>query len=269
MATNNSAPPTWWGSFNFDIEQNMQWQIGPLALIVRRLQNEWQFAYEQTEDADENTKAWNINSTEQIPESLGNNTRYVLADSSGCLNITPKLADRPIVSRPLTPFNLTAGEEVTLYVSSPLWIDLAIGTDTHKKLKEIAIQRPSDTWFGPSTREGELCYASTTHCRLNTEELQQLPYRAITPVTINNQANTTLAVERLNVPAPLLPLYASASGSLWTPKITLVREKDGDVAELKISNQPPEEVEQPVLVSEARKKTGNGIIFRAFNTVFR
>lgn len=269
MTIESNAAPSWWGSFNVNTEQSMQWRIGPLSLIVRRLSGEWQFAYERNDDFEENTTRWDINSTDQFPEHLNDSSRYVLNDSSGCLNITPLLADRPIISRPLTPFNLTAGEEVNLYVSSPLWINLAVGSDRKKALTEIAIQRPSDTWFGPSTREGELCYASTTHCRLNVDELRQLPHRAITPVIIRNKADTTLAVERLNVPAPLLALYASATGKLWTPKITLIRNKDGDMAELKISNEPPEEIEQPTLVSDARNKTSNGVLFRAFNTVFR
>lgn len=37
MTGETQSPSTWWGDFNFDIGQSKQWQIGPLTLIVRRI----------------------------------------------------------------------------------------------------------------------------------------------------------------------------------------------------------------------------------------
>ena len=266
MTTEKINPPSWWGNYSFDTGKSRQWHIGPLTLIVRHLNGEWQVAYQRGND--DNNNAWDICDTDQLPENLDNNTRYVFRKATGKLSVQPLLADRPVISRPCIPFSLTAGEEVTLYVSSPLWLELTVGSSPPKILGEIAIQRPSDTWFGPSTREGELCYASTTHGRLSLDELPQRPHRAITPVFIRNQADTTLSVERLNVPAPQLPLYSSSSGQLWTPKITLTREKDGDLAALIIDNKAPKEVKQAVQLSKPRITVSSGALIRAFNTVF-
>ncbi len=268
MTIDTHPSSIWWGSFTLKQEQSKQWNIGPLRLIVRRMSTEWQIAFERKDDHDNNTTIELIEDTNELPESLSENSRYVFHDSTEPLLVTPLLPDRPVISRPSTPFNLTAGEEVTLYVSLPLWLELAIDSRPKKILKIIAIQRPSDTWFGPSTLEGELCYASTTHCRLNLDEIPQRPHRAITPVLIRNMADTNLSLERLNLPAPLLPLYAAVDGQLWTPQVTLIREKDGDVAELKIDNQPPKEAEMAQLLSESRNKAGNGSLIRAFNAVF-
>jgi len=256
---------TWWGKFKLEIENNKEWHVGPLKLIVRRLNNEWQIAHESKDDFDSLDFSWEIKDTEEQLVSCSNNSRYILHDTTGELIVIPRLADRSIVSRPHMPFNLAANEEIVLYVSSPLWIDLEVGT-TH--LKSLAIQRLSDTWFGPSTLEGDFCYASTTHCRLNYEDLPKRSHKAITPVLIKNRSETTLLLERLNLPIPLLPLYKSLSGQLWTPQITLIREKDGDMAELKVDNVPPTEIGTVELVSEARDKTKDNILFRAFNTVF-
>ena len=57
-------------------------------------------------------------------------------------------------------------------------------------------------------------------------------------------------------------------GQLWTPKITLIREKDGDLAELVIDNKPPKEAEQAVKLSEPRETVDDSVLFRAFNAVF-
>ena len=44
--------------------------------------------------------------------------RYVFRDTKELLNILPALADRPVVTRPATPFYLPRGEEITIFVSS-------------------------------------------------------------------------------------------------------------------------------------------------------
>lgn len=268
MTSDSHTLSTWWGSFKFNNGQCRQWHIGPLTLIVRYTGCEWQVAYEQEDDFDGNDVSWESTESDRLPESFDNNSRYIFRETTEILTITPLLADRPIIARPLTPFNLTAGEEATLYVSSPLWLELSVGSAEKKILCEIAIQRLSDTWFGPSTREGKLCYASTTHCRLNLEELPHRPHRAITPIFIQNQADTTLSLERLNLPAPLLSIYFAESRQLWTPKVTLLREKDGDMAELNIDMKPPEEAQQSVQLIEPRKTNGSNALIRAFNAVF-
>jgi len=268
MTADVQAMTSWWGGFDFQGEQSKEWNIGPLKFIVQRLKNEWQIAHEYKDNFDANNITWSVKDTDQPSASLSDNSRFIFQDASGELSITPKLADRPIISRPLTPFNLTAGEEVTLYVSSSIWIELAINSAAKTVLKEIAIQRLSDTWFGPSTLEGELCYASTTHCRLSLDELPHFTHRAITPVLICNKADTTLSLERLNLPAPLLSLYAASNGQLWTPQITLIRQKDGDMAELKIENTLPDDVQPVIQLSEPRNRVDSSVLFRAFNTVF-
>ncbi len=171
MTSDEHTPKSWWGNFKLEYNQSRLWTIGPLRFIVRCLAGEWQVGNEKIDANSENHDHWHIEVTDLLPETLTNNARYVFHQNPRLLTITPLLADRPIISRPVIPFYLTAGEEVTVYVSTPLWLKLSVGASSKKVLEEIAIQRPSDTWFGPSTREGELCYASSTHCRLNLDEL--------------------------------------------------------------------------------------------------
>lgn len=137
MTGDTHAPSSWWGEFSLNIGQSQQWQIGPLNLIVRRLSGEWQIAHERRDESGDNGVSWQTKDTDQLPESLDNNSRYVFRDSTGRLSIIPLLADRPVISRPLTPFNLAAGEEVTLYVSTPLWLELAVGASTKKHWNQL------------------------------------------------------------------------------------------------------------------------------------
>lgn len=265
MAIVSQPPSCWWGIFKFNLQQSREFQIGPLSLNIMRLNGEWVISHVYASEVEDNDSLKDARLSEKTSTDCA---RYILSDTSGQLTITPLLADRQIISRPITPFNLAAGEEVTLYISSPLWIDIYIGESQIKKLNSLTSQRMSDTWFGPSTLEGELCYASNTHCRMSLDELPYRPHRAITPVLIKNQADTTLFVERLNLPAPLLQLYASANNQLWTPKVTLIREKDGDMASLKIDSSPADEATDAFKICEARKSLSDGALFRAFNAIF-
>ena len=283
ISTQQKQSDNWWGSFHLAQNQSRHWRIGPLSLVIRCLRGEWQLAHqrlasdekpgqaetsaEAQQETDNAVDSWEINDTEQLPEQLENYARYIFHETTGLLHITPMLPDRALVSRPLAPFNLTAGEEVTLYVSCPLWLAVSVG-HSRKKLKEIDIQRPSDTWFGPSTLEGELCYATSTRCRQVRSELLHRPYRAITPVLIKNRADSTLLVERLNIPAPLLSLYSDTEGQLWTSRVILTREKDGDMAALKIDAKAPADVHGAHLLSKPRKSNTGNVLIRAFNAVF-
>lgn len=268
MTNEFDKQPHWWGSFSLPLNQSLEWRIGPLTLIVRFLEGEWRIGNHRANNFVDTDTIWEIRNTDQLPETLENNSRYVFSKSEKKLTVSPQLADRAIISRPHMPFNLTAGEKITLYVSSPLWIRLALGKEPETVLEEIAIQRPSDTWFGPSTMSGELGYASTTHCRIRLSELPQRAHRAITPVCIHNQADTTLTVERLKIPVPLLSVYASTDGQLWTPKVTLTRDEDGDIAKLKIDNKAPSDATLPQLLSTPRNTTDTSVLIRAFNAVF-
>ncbi len=267
MTDNFTNQSTWWGQFELALGKSLQWQIGPLTLLVQHLPGEWQIFHNSEEENEDNAISWNMNETDQSPDDLNKTSRYIFRREAQQIEIKPALADRPVISRPRSPFNLPAGEEVTLYVSTPLWIEICAG-ESPKKLEEIAIQRPSDTWFGPSTREGELCYASRTSCRHNLEEIPLRPHRAITPVHIKNRADTTLLIERLSLPVPMLPLFANKDGVLWTPKVTLIRDRDGDMAALRIDDNAPQEASNACLINPPRKTAGVGTLVRAFGSLF-
>ena len=56
--------------------------------------------------------------------------------------LLPNLADRPVVARPAVPFFIPPGEELELFVSTPIWVQLRSGTTD---LVELPCLRPSDT----------------------------------------------------------------------------------------------------------------------------
>ncbi|MFT6986910.1 MAG: hypothetical protein ACJAT7_002760 [Psychromonas sp.] len=260
---NNETP--WWGDVDLDKESCLQLDIGPLSVAIEHSDSEWRIHSQREKEVDTNDNRLHKMVGQFSPCYYQDVARYIVNNSSNHIQLLPALADRSVVCRPVSPINLEAGASVVLYVSTPIYLRINVVNNKTSLLQELATQRLSDTWFGPSTCSGELCYASVTSGRL---DLQKLPYRiqrATTPLLIHNHANDNLLFERVALPAPLLSLYAAKNGQLWTQNITLTREDDGDFAQLKLGKAPQE----MSFVNGPRKAVGHGQIIRAFSAIFQ
>lgn len=233
-ANGKSAPwRAWWGPHDLAVGTTGHWQIGPLSLFVGRQEREWRVASKSTDDPMEPTVRVELPCELDDFMALDKVTRYGVSGSDPHLAITPHLADRPIISRPEKPFVVLPEDEITVYISTPLWVAVDVGTPP-RRLTEIPVYRPSDTWFGPNTMEGELCYAGRTSMRLNLEQVPVRPHRAISAVTIRNHARAALTLERLNLPVVHLALYQGPENDLWTDNVLFERPADGDQVRLRL-----------------------------------
>lgn len=193
--------------------------------------------------------------------------RFAFDSSPASLVLEPRLADRDVVVRPADPLTIPAGQTILMYVSTPLWFSAATEEPRHI-LFEAPFFRPSDTWFGPSTVEGELCYASRTTGRLDLGELPVRPHRAITPVQIRNRTKETLPLERLKLPVGILPLLAGPRG-LWTPQIVLISNEGADRADIVVQPGAPSEAGSVVPVAEPRRRPDAALSLRTFGRWLR
>jgi hypothetical protein len=264
MNRDKPSPP-WWGKFDLQEGIGKRWQIGPLTLWVRRLAREWWIASRRSE---KNGQIMEIAADELGEEWLSHNSfeRYISSRAQPSLYLSPILADRPVVTRPVVPFHLCGGEQVTVYVHTPVWVRLEAGPD-RQLLKEIATVRLSDTWFGSSTQQGELCYASRTHCRLDVREVPIRSYSAVTPVLIHNKVRGTLVLERLSLPVHYLSVYGTVEGGLWTQPVSMKWDEDNTVS-LDIVARPPAEVGDARLLCGPHREAEKGGLVRAVAAFF-
>lgn len=181
--------------------------------------------------------------------------------------VTPVLADRAVVIRPESPLYVLAGEDITIFASTPVWLRIEAGSPA-RLLTEVPSHRPSDTWFGPDTMEGELCYAMKTVGRLRLEKLPLRLHRAITPLHVHNHASDALYLDRVQIPVQYLSLYRGENNFLWTPPVDLDRESSGDLAAVRLSDRPPAEAGASTLLSEARYGVRSNMIIRTFSSIF-
>lgn len=259
--------PFWWGKYSIPMDRVAYWRIGPLEIWISRTEREWRIGTRGHGDVTDSALV--VNRTEDIDLPSDQDVewqRFGFRNAPEAIELIPALAPRPLVVRPETAFTLPPKEEATLYMSSPLWIQFKFGRSASQAF-EKHIFRPSDTWFGPSTLVGELCYASRTRARLRLDELDVLPHRAHSALHIRNRATSELKIDRLKLAMPNLSVFAAA-GRLWTEAVTLNRQADGDFAELQLAKEPPAEVHPVKLLNGPRSKPEKGLLIRAFGGLF-
>ncbi len=258
MTGNDTQTNHWWGTSVLDVGESLERVIGPLRLVVERSAREWRIATPGPDADDAGARA----------DAAGAVERYVVGDVGGALRVSPLVADRQVVTEPVTPIHVAPGGRITLYVSTPLWYVIEVG-EPPVRLRDAYIVRASDTWFGPSTREGELCYASRTAGRLELADLPLRAERAVTAVTISNETGVVLPLQRISLPAPNLALYADTDGMLWTQDLLFDNREEAELADVILADEPPADVPSATRVSEPRVRTRGRRLFKAFGAMFR
>jgi hypothetical protein len=257
----------WWGTYDVDEDTRARFRIGPLELSAERRAREWRVHSDRGEDPLERTVEVEVPASGEPADDDGEAVRFTFARAPAAVHVAPALADRPVVLRPEDALHVPAREHVKVFVSTPVWVGLRFGESASASY-ELPSFRPSDTWFGPTTQDGELCYANRTRAFLDLEAVVPRPHRAVTVVAVHNRGDTTLSLERIKVPVPHLSVFASDDGRLWTERVTLERAEDEGFAQLTIGDNPDDTAGATRRLSEPRLSERHFVI-RAFEALFR
>lgn len=269
QATSPLVAGAWWGEFQIPASTERRWSLGRSRLWLRRLPREWWIARAVESEGDEDA----VEVGPAIPFDAGYEAppgavlqRVVFEHTDDTVQVLPALADRPVVTRPEVPLQVPPGEEVTFYAGTPLWLRVVLRPSNPPVLDEPLVP-PPETWFGPSTLRGELCYLSRTHARLSPEKLHVRTDRAITPVTVRNLASSTLLLERFKVPVPQLALFEGEAGTLWTAPLIIERDDSSDL-DVQLQPGPPPQALRDAPLSPARERVERLRMGRALGSLF-
>ncbi len=255
----------WWGPQEVELGQLVRWRIAGLSLWIRRSQREWKVAWSWPEEW---APTADVSREDDAPYPDETNLpveRYVFENTDSPLQLWPATADRPVVTTPRIPFFLGPREKTRLYVGTPLWLSLRSASGD--LLREFPIRRPSDTFFGPTTLEGEVCYATRSKASLDRDNIQWMARRATTAVNIRNDSNKALPVERLKIPVTMLSIFAGGS-KLWTESLD-VDVDHGEMAKVTVRPGPPAEAEGAELLNAPRQAPeASGRLMRVFDGLF-
>lgn len=254
------------GTFVFREQETATFLVGPLELHVWAGPGEWRVAVRH--DADplldrlEVTKpagAW--------APPPGAKVQRFAADEGGerILVVEAALPDLDVVVRPDPPLVVLPGDAVEVYVGAPLWLELL--TADGRTLAEVPTVRMPHTWFGPSPRVGELCYALRSRARVSAAEMPRRPHRAIAVLSVTNEDDDRLVLERLKVPVPHLGVFRAEDGSHWTHSLSIVRSRGRDDATVAVGESAPAIAGAVEAVAEARRRGTPGMLVRAFDAL--
>ncbi len=266
---------SWWGRHATASDRTDFWQIGPLRLWVHSLPYQLNLKWSTGQDfLDGHLRgvpgAHDSNGALiESPQEAESVTCAHSGNTRGEIVLSPVLPDRAVVVRMNEGIAVLPGDEVTFYMLVPLWlrVDLAEGT---KLLHEIPSYRMSDTWFGPMSNLGSLCYASSSELYLNLQTVPVRPHCVITAITIKNLGSDSLKLERLNIPFPRLSLFYSQNTGFWTDRLVLERREDREMANLQLDRQPPSAAGATQFVTGPRQsETDASPVIRAFSAIFR
>jgi hypothetical protein len=260
--------PTWYGRFELRVDSSAYWQTGPFRIWAHRSGREWKVASAQGRDPLERSLLVEVPSDRREPPQGSKIRRIGFQKTPEDLVLNPVLADRPVVVSPEEPFQVPPHEKITVFISTPAWVELSLGDSTVPVLDEPT-HRPTDTWFGQSPMKGELCYATRTAARINLDNVPSRPHRVISVVDINNRAKTILTVENLKIPVVHQSVFATQTGDLWTETVTLDHHEDGALANIRLGNGPPEMAAGAELVRGPRIRMEAGLLTRAFGGLLR
>ncbi|MEC7120345.1 MAG: hypothetical protein VXW65_10635 [Pseudomonadota bacterium] len=256
----------WWGEHTFLLGQSRVWQLGSLVIKITRNVHEWQVEYHRPRLQDENEQSWCVLPADTVLEQPVKLERYLFEQTSDQLSLLPRLADRSVVVKPINPIFIPAGQQGTMYVSTPLWLSIITG---RKKtpIFDLPIIRPNDTWFGPDTLKGEICYATPVFGRTELAQLPPHALRAVTPVHFRNRSSGQLQLERMNLPVAALPLFQSLeNGRLWTSEIEVIQESSTRPPRVRIDNHTPPHAGKVRFINPPR--TAESGFFRIFDSFF-
>jgi hypothetical protein len=260
-----AADRQWWKPRKVPQGHTLHCTMGPLCLQLHHDRREWRLAWSYGEETEAEC-AVELD-LRQGPLEAGEFERYAFSRQSDTITLLPMLADRSVVVRPRQSVFLPSGEETTLYLSSPLHLSLQVGAPV-ATLRELPMVVLSDTWFGPNTLSGELCYSGKTGARQALSDVPRRAHRALTAVHIRNDASTPLPLDKFSLPVPLLSVYGDSDGGLWTQGVSLVRTGHSDMAAVKIDKVPPRAGGNMELLSGPRRVQERGALVRAFDVLF-
>jgi hypothetical protein len=265
MPTNAKKSKPWWGTFQVPLDTCARWEIGPLSLWMERRREYWTVVRDR--DADPFLNRSNVIMPVEPPRepAPGKTQRFGASGESGSLKIRPMHADRPVVITPEQPFTLPPKRTVHLYVSLPLWYQVIDGEEGGPLIDE-AVVRPSDTWHGPNTLVGQICYASRT--RANVELVGRLPHRVVAPLEVRNGSETDLRVERIKLPTPHLSILADERGELWAEAVVFEKAEGQAQAGIRIEPDPRPQGQQLEVLSAPRLRAEKKFVWHAFGEIF-
>lgn len=265
-----------WGELTIQRDGESRVEIGALALTVARRDRVW-------------VLGWSDAPEERIPSAAAADDA---SDAASTLQVRPALPDRALICRrfaglagangaePADPsasatLRLLPGAHLDLFQAVPLWLQIVQADGA--LLCDRPIVRPSDTFFGSTTRQGELAYATAEAAALDEGSLRGRPDLALAQIQLRNLSARDWSIQRLYLPAPSLSLYVEAHDRepdeedafcpFRTSSLVIERTDNHVRADVRVDKSPPPTLRSPLVAAEPRHRATPNLLVRALSEI--
>lgn len=211
----------------------VHWRLGPCDLWLRRNGPEWWLAvHSGIDDASARPPSIDV---EQPPRNI-QWLRRIAPERCDSVSVTPRLPDRPVISRPDHPLSLLPGAHCRFFMGIPAFLSVCLdlrGLELH----EVTTVALSNSWSG-SVMEGELCYALRTTAKREPGELLPASHRIVCPVEVRNESKEVLTFSRITLPVGALNVYLGDT-RLWANAISATYLGDEEWSRIRPDDGPP------------------------------
>jgi len=148
---------------------------------------------------------WWINSfhSESTEQKKG---KFYLTGASDTLILSAALPSKPLVFKG-NDLTVMQGQTIRFYIKIPLAVHVYHTKKLEKnKITEIIHTRLSDTWFGEPVG-GEAAFSIGSEFSLSFDETEPAIFESICPISVTNDSEKPLELERLIIRAENLSLY--------------------------------------------------------------
>ncbi len=241
-----------WGALGVESE-GTKLELGKLEVYIRRVEDEWRFAYSHQEEAGPGRVH---------PEEIEEWIRFITTGEES-LELSPVLPDRPLVIRPESPVSIFPNRYASFYVAIPAWYRFtSISKGSRTNLIDIPSRNLSNTWFGDPSA-GELCYALDAPLRRHSSRLED---GAVTcSLAVRNGSGEKLDFERICVHVENLSIFADDDERLWTNEIQVLFKGADQISQLIIRDSSPGDGTASRKLTLPRVTPNKNLLRRSFN----
>jgi hypothetical protein len=263
MITDKRQATDFWRQEKLEAGDWLLWEAGTLRLWAKRImEHEWRIF---TSRAPEERQMLNAGQAEE-PPAEGAWKRWAFKEEDAVIQIVPVMPDQPVIVRPDSPIRIPRGNEVTFFVSVPVFLQAHIGPERDILIYEEPTVILSKTWFGEPTA-GELCYALRTGASRDLHGIKKGQHRAVCPVIIRNRSDEELAFQKLCIRTMHVNIHRGSS-RLWTEEIEVSYLGKNNFSEIAFSKSPPAYESTHGILGTARETAPRGFIKRSFETLW-
>lgn len=260
--TANGPSIDFWQQHRLQPGQHREWQAGMLRLWARRTPgHEWRVASEREFDERQDLSC----GQNETPPEQASWKRWAFKEEDEMVQVLPIMPDKPVVVRPDSPIHIPKGNEVTFFVSIPVFLQVYVGPERNILIHEDPTVVLSKTWFGEPVG-GELCYALRTGASRDLAGIKRGLHRAVCPVVVRNRSEEELNFQKLCVRSMHVNIHRG-NRRLWTEEIEVSYLGKNNFSEITFSKQPPAHEPTHGILGPAREPLARNFIRKSFDSL--